>query len=77
MQLSALPLHMPRTFGPRFQAAGVLEADLAQALGFEFLLCQGHAAIEHFRVAADAVALEVEAADAVEHHARTLCLGPL
>src|SRR5262249_30656127 len=36
-----------------------------------------HATVEYLRVAPDAIAVEIEAADAVEHHARAVGLGAL
>src|SRR6187397_1801270 len=66
---------MPRPFGPRLEGRRILEPDLAQPLRLERLLRQRHAAVEHLRVALDASALEVEAADAVEGDARALGFG--
>src|SRR5262245_33779246 len=57
---------MRRPFRAAFQRACVFERDLAQALGLEGLLRQGHAAVEDLRVAFDAVSVEVEPANAVE-----------
>src|SRR5581483_5958654 len=67
---------MRRPFGAGLERGGVLERDLAQPLRLERLLGQRHASVEHLRVAADAPALEIEPADAVEADAGTLGLRP-
>src|SRR5262245_56382520 len=66
---------MPRPLRARLERDGILERDLAQPLGRELLLRQGHAAVKHLRVAADASALKIEPTNAVERHAPTLGLG--
>ena len=73
----ALSLQMSLPLGARLQASRVFLADAAQTFRLELLLGERHAAIEHLGIAADAGALQVEAADAVEHHTGTLGLGPL
>src|SRR5947208_463461 len=62
--------------GPGLQRRRILELDLAQPLRLELLLRQRHAPVEYLRVALDAAALEVEAADAVEGRARALGFDP-
>ena len=71
------PHRVPCPLRTRLKFASVLQADLAQPLGLELLLRQGHAAVEHLRIAADTAALEIEPTDAVESHARTIGLGTL
>src|SRR5262245_20217885 len=67
-------LPMPHPLRARLERDGILERDLAQPLGLELLLRQGHAAVKHLRVAADASALKIEPTNAIECHAPTLGL---
>src|SRR5262245_47670351 len=68
-------LQMPLPLRPGLEPRGVALRDLAYALRRVCLLRQRHASVEHLRIAADPIAFEVEAADAVEEHAGTLGVG--
>ena len=65
---------MPGPLGTVLECVCVFERDFHQPLGLEGLLRERHAAVKHLRIPLDAVALEVEPADAIEGHARAFGL---